>query len=50
MTISKIRTVLYKTAQVLGDVQAVRRRRVGRRIARRVAGRLHRAVVPPHLG
>jgi hypothetical protein len=40
MTINKVRSVLYKTAAILGDVQAVRRRRVGRRIARRAAGRL----------
>jgi hypothetical protein len=33
------RSMLYMLARLLGDVQAVRRGRVGRRIARRAAGR-----------
>ena len=33
------RSLLYKLARLLGDVNAVRRGRVGRRVARRAAGR-----------
>lgn len=33
------RSFLYMLARLLGDVNAVRRGRVGRRIGRRVAGR-----------
>lgn len=33
------RGLLYALARLLGDVQAVRRGRVGRRIGRRVAGK-----------
>lgn len=40
LTIGKVRTGLYKTARALGDVQAVRRGRVGRRIGRRLLGKL----------
>lgn len=40
MSINKTRSVLYKTARVLGDVNAVQKRRVGRRIARRAAGKV----------
>ncbi len=39
MSISKSRSALYLLARLLGDVQAVRRGRVGERVARRVAGR-----------
>lgn len=35
-----VRSALYRTARVLGDVQAVRRHRIGRRIVRRAVGRL----------
>jgi hypothetical protein len=40
MTVSKIRGVLYLLARLLGDVNAVRRGRVGRRVGRRLAGRV----------
>lgn len=40
VTLNKTRGWLYLTAQILGDVQAVRRGRVGRRLARRLLGRL----------
>ena len=40
MKISAFRSFLYWLGRVLGDVQAVRRGRVGRRIARRAAGKL----------
>lgn len=39
MTINRTRSVLYKLARLLGDVQAVKRGRVARRVGRRVAGR-----------
>ena len=39
MRIGKVRGLLYLAARVLGDVNAVRRNRVGQRVARRVAGR-----------
>jgi hypothetical protein len=39
MTIGKFRSFLYAFARLLGDVQAVRRHRVAKRIARRLAGR-----------
>lgn len=39
MSINKIRKVLYATARILGDVNAVKRGTVGKRIARRAAGR-----------
>lgn len=35
----KIRSILYLLARLLGDVNAVRRGRIGQRIVRRVAGR-----------
>jgi hypothetical protein len=40
MSINRTRGVLYTLARVLGDVQAVRKGRVGRRIGRRVVGRV----------
>ena len=39
MSINKTRGTLYMLARVLGDVQAVRKGRVGKRIGRRVVGR-----------
>ena len=36
---TNFRSFLYALARLLGDVNAVRRGRVGRRIGRRVAGR-----------
>lgn len=39
MSLSKIRSLLYRTARLLGDVNAVRRGTVGKRIVRRAAGR-----------
>lgn len=40
MSINKTRGILYWLARLLGDVNAVKRGRVGRRIGRRAAGRL----------
>ena len=39
MSINKTRSSLYLIARILGDVQAVRKGRVGKRIGRRVVGR-----------
>lgn len=39
MSIGKTRGFLYSLAKLLGDVQAVKSGRVGRRIGRRLAGR-----------
>ena len=40
ITLSKVRKALYKGAKALGDVQAVRKKRVGKRIVRRAAGKV----------
>jgi hypothetical protein len=40
MSINKTRGILYRIARILGDVQAVKRGRVGRRMGRRVSGKL----------
>ncbi|WP_165492287.1 hypothetical protein [Egibacter rhizosphaerae] len=34
-----MRSLLYKIARLMGDYQAVKKGRVGRRVGRRVAGR-----------
>jgi len=39
MSIGRTRGILYLVARILGDVQAVRKGRVGRRIGRRIVGR-----------
>ncbi|WP_018931357.1 MULTISPECIES: hypothetical protein [Gracilibacillus] len=39
MTIGKIRTILYKLAKFLGDVNAIRRGKVKQRIKNRVVGK-----------
>ena len=35
-----MRSFLYKLARIMGDVNAVKRGRVGRRAGRRIAGRV----------
>jgi hypothetical protein len=40
LTIPKVRRSLYRSARILGDVQAVRTGRVSRRIVRRGVGKL----------
>jgi len=40
MSLSKIRSVLYKAAKLLGDVSAVRRGRILQRVQRRAAGKI----------
>jgi hypothetical protein len=39
MTIGRLRSILYRTARFLGDVNAVLRGRVLKRLGRRVAGK-----------
>lgn len=39
MNINKVRKNLYKAARILGDVNAVKKGKVGKRIVRRVAGK-----------
>lgn len=39
MSISKIRSVLYKSARILGDVNAVKRRKILQRLGRRAIGK-----------
>lgn len=38
--ISKIRSLLYSTAKVLGDVDAVKKGKVGKRVKKRVLGKI----------
>jgi hypothetical protein len=40
MSVNRTRTALYSLARFLGDYQAVKNGRVGKRIARRAAGRV----------
>ncbi|WP_240374906.1 hypothetical protein [Bacillus piscicola] len=39
MNINKIRRILYLVSRILGDVNAAKRGTIGKRVARRVAGR-----------
>lgn len=39
MSINKTRGILYTIAKILGDVNAVKKGKVGKRVARRVAGK-----------
>ena len=40
MSIARTRSVLYRLARLLGDLQAIRRRRIAKRIGWRLSGRL----------
>lgn len=40
MSISKTRSLLYKTARVLGDIDAVKKGKVGKRVKNRLLGKL----------
>ena len=40
MSIGKTRGFLYKAARILGDVNAVKKDKVGKRVARRAAGKV----------
>ena len=39
MSISKVRGLLYRLARLLGDVNAVEKRKVPQRVERRIVGR-----------
>ncbi|WBY35847.1 hypothetical protein [Bacillus subtilis] len=39
MILSKVRSALYKSAKILGDVNAAKNGTLGKRIARRAAGK-----------
>jgi hypothetical protein len=38
--LNKVRSLLYKTAKVLGDVNAVKKGTVGKRVKRRLLGKI----------
>jgi hypothetical protein len=38
--ISKVRSVLYRSAKVLGDADAVAKGKIGKRIKRRILGKI----------
>lgn len=40
MSISKTRSILYKTARVLGDINAVKKGKAGKRVKNRLLGKL----------
>lgn len=40
MSISSIRTILYKTARILGDINSVKRKKIPQRIGRRILGKV----------
>lgn len=40
MKISQIRSLLYKTAKYLGDYDSIGKKRVGKRVANRVMGKI----------
>lgn len=39
MKINQVRKILYTIARILGDINAIQKGKVGKRIGRRVAGR-----------
>lgn len=39
LTLNKVRGMLYKTARIMGDIQAVKHNKIGKRILRRMAGK-----------
>lgn len=40
MKINDIRRILYTTAKILGDINAIQKGRIGLRIKRRIAGKV----------
>lgn len=40
MTINKIRSILYTSAKMLGDVNSINKGKIGQRIFTRIAGRI----------
>lgn len=45
MTINKIRNVLYAAARIPGDVNAVKKGKIGERIFRRLAGKVSSRII-----
>ena len=39
-TIGKTRSALYKSAKLLGDINAIKRGKIGRRVTHRISGKL----------
>lgn len=40
MNLNKVRSMLYKLAKILGDINAAKNRSLGKRIARRATGKV----------
>ena len=40
LTIGKTRSALYKTAKILGDINAIKRGTIGRRVTHRISGKI----------
>ena len=40
MSISKFRSILYKTAKYLGDYSSIKNNRVGKRVSTRILGKV----------
>lgn len=40
ININKVRSVLYTSAKILGDVNAAKKGKLGKRLARRAAGKI----------
>jgi hypothetical protein len=38
--ISKLRNILYKSAKYLGDIDSVKKKRLGSRVVNRIAGKI----------
>ena len=46
ITIGKVRTALYKTAKVLGDINAIKRSTITQRASNRALGKFSGRVIP----
>ena len=40
MTIGKTRSTLYKTSKIIGDINSIKRRTLGKRVTNRVVGKM----------
>jgi|TARA_B100001175_G_C19422978_1_gene597090 hypothetical protein len=38
--ITYFRSILYRTGKILGDVQSIRKKRIGKRVGYRIAGKV----------
>tara|TARA_B110000008_G_scaffold33127_1_gene29418 strand:- start:296 stop:457 length:162 start_codon:yes stop_codon:yes gene_type:complete len=38
--IAYFRSILYRTGKILGDVQSIRKKRIGKRVSYRIAGKV----------